>query len=205
MRSISNTTGSISQGKALGQAGSFTDSVAGQDDVKDLISKANSIPMMRLFKHYGIRINEINRMVICPFKSHKGGRENSASFQFYPETNSFYCHGCKLGTKPVNFVSNIENISFIQSVHKIIEHFSDDIDEDNIFDIQDYSQRLEIMMEFSNCVREFRENYQGDKAFEHIEQICKHYDIINLKHNLDNDALRHVVDKLKEAILEYNE
>jgi len=203
MRPISNPTGSDSDVSSLGEAGSFTAFVEGEDNVKELISKANSVPLMRLFRYYGIRIDEVNRYIVCPFKSHKGGRENSASFKFYPETNSFWCFGCKTGITPVAFVSAMENINYLRAAYKILESFSEDIDEDNIFDHDNFSERLEIMMDFSNTVREFREKFLDSKSFEYIEEICSHYDAINLKHDLTNEALRHIVDQYKQVISLY--
>lgn len=205
MRSISNSTRSISNVSSSGKAGNFTDLVDGEDDVKELISKANSVPLMRLFRYYGVRIDEVNRFIVCPFKSHKGGRENSASFKFYPETNSFWCFGCKTGITPVVFVATMENINYVRAAYKIIESFSEDIDEDNVFDRDNFSERLEIMMDFSNVIREFREKFSSDKSFEYIEEICSHYDTVNLKHDLTNEALRHIVDQYKHIISLYNE
>jgi len=205
MRSISNSTRSISNVSSSGKAGNFTDLVDGEDDVKELISKANSVPLMRLFRYYGVRIDEVNRFIVCPFKSHKGGRENSASFKFYPETNSFWCFGCKTGITPVVFVATMENINYVRAAYKIIESFSEDIDEDNVFDRDNFSERLEIMMDFSNVIREFREKFSSDKSFEYIEEICSHYDAVNLKHDLTNEALRHIVDQYKHIISLYNE
>lgn len=205
MRSISNSTRSISNVSSSGKAGNFTDLVDGDDDVKELISKANSVPLMRLFRYYGIRIDEVNRFIVCPFKSHKGGRENSASFKFYPETNSFWCFGCKTGITPVVFVATMENINYVRAAYKIIESFSEDIDEDNVFDRDNFSERLEIMMDFSNVIREFREKFSSEKSFEYIEEICSHYDAVNLKHDLNNEALHHIVDQYKHIISLYNE
>src|ERR1700684_4389287 len=79
-------------------------------DYKELIKKANSVPLPTILKHYGHHIDAYNRYIICPFSFHKGGRENGGSFCYYPDTNTFWCFGCKTGTTPVSFVSNKENL-----------------------------------------------------------------------------------------------
>ncbi len=205
MRPISSSNRPNSDSEAHSEAGGFTEPFTGKNEYKDLISKANAVPLTIVFKYYGLRLDECNRKIICPFKSHNGGRENSASFNFYPQTNTFWCFGCKTGPGAVDFVSEIEEIGKIQAANKILDIFSSDIDEDNILDRENYSLKLEIMLEFSSIVRDFRAKYNSSKSFSYIENICSVFDSLNLKHNLNNDALKHVVSKLKEQILSYHE
>src|SRR6185369_7708626 len=170
---------------------------------QDLIQKANTVPIIRVFKHYGLRLDERNRKIICPIPSHKGGRENSPSFYYYPETNTFWCFGCKTGVGCTDLVAAMDNTSKAKAAFKILEWFGDDVDEDKILDRENFSERLEIMMDFSNTVREFRRSYFDEKAIAHIDDVCSVYDTENLKHKLDNEALRRLVEYLKEEIKSY--
>jgi DNA primase len=211
MCDISNTAGFDGYGETSGEVGDSADPAARKIYFQNLINKANSVPLIQIFKYYKLFLNENSRKTICPFKSHKGGRESSGSFYFYPETNSFYCFGCKLGGQYAHaceFVSFIENISKVKAAFKIFKLFENDVVESGgveLFDSENNSERLEIMLDFSNVVREFRQTFIDEKSHAYIEHACSVYDKTNLSHkSLDNVALRRVVDSLKEYIAAYN-
>ena len=84
------------------------------------IKRANTINLAQVFKYYGVDINEFNKKICCPFKFHK---DNSPSFYYYPETNSFNCFGCKSAGNPVNFVSLIEDINKLEAANKLLNNF----------------------------------------------------------------------------------
>ncbi len=52
-----------------------------------------------------------NLVGLCPFHN-----EKTPSFTVYPETASYYCFGCGAGGEVINFIRNIENLDFIESV-----------------------------------------------------------------------------------------
>ena len=52
-----------------------------------------------------------NLVGLCPFHN-----EKTPSFTVYPDTASYYCFGCGAGGEVINFVRNIENLDFIESV-----------------------------------------------------------------------------------------
>ena len=76
---------------------------------KNIFAKANSSNLLNIFNYYNIDIDSYNNKIICPF--HKNGQEQSASFYYYPSTNSFHCFGCKVSGQAVDFVSLYEDIS----------------------------------------------------------------------------------------------
>lgn len=204
MRELPNTTGSISNGEISGEAGSFTAPSQGKAFYQDLIRRANTVPIIRIFKYYGLRLNETNHKIVCPIPSHKGGRENSASFNYYPQTNTFWCFGCKTGVGCCELMAAMDGISKAKAAFKILELFSSDVDEDAIIDREDSSERLEIMMDFSNTVRNFRQTYIDENSVAFIEDKCSVYDRLNLRHKtLNNEALRRSVELLKEEINSY--
>jgi len=179
----------------------------GQEGFQDLIHQANTVPLHKILRQYGIRLDEVNRKAICPFPSHKGGRESSPSFYFYPETNSFYCFGCSKGGKHahgVKFIAWMDGTNEYSAAQKIVEVFSSDVDESVILDDPtNFSERLKIMMDFSNSVREFRLNHQNEKADQFIDSVAAVYDAMNMKHNLNNDALASMVEQLKLKVSNY--
>ena len=88
----------------------------------------------------------------------------------------------------------------VQAAHKLLEMFESDVDEDNIYDRESFSKMLEIMMDFSNTVREFYQTYPTEEARVYVEVACKKYDALNLKHKFENEALSRTVEQLKEYI-----
>lgn len=204
MRKIPDTTGLDGYGETPGETGSAPTALTGKAFYQDLIRKANTVPLAYVFKHYGLHLNEINRKTTCPFKTHKGGRESSASFYFYPDTNSYCCYGCRLGSFGCDFVAAMDGITKSQAAYKIISLFNGYVDDDDGLDRNDFTEKLEIMLDFSNAIREFRQSHFDEKSFEFAEHICSVYDTLNMKHKtLNNEALRRVVDELKEKINSY--
>ena len=51
---------------------------------------------------------------LCPFH-----RETQPSFTVYNDTNSFYCFGCGRGGDVINFVMEIEDITFKDAVEQL--------------------------------------------------------------------------------------
>jgi DNA primase len=206
MRNVSNTTGLDSYGETSGEAGDSSGTLTGKAFYQDLIRKANSVPIGLIFKHYGLHLNAYNRKIICPFKSHKGGRESSGSFLLYPETNTYCCFGCKQGSTGCDFVAIMDGVILSKAASKIIGLFNGDIDidADNGLSSEDFSEKLEIMMDFSNTVREFHQSFFDEKSYAFIEEACLVYDRVNLVHKkITNEALRRIVDQLKKEIISY--
>jgi hypothetical protein len=203
---LSDSTGSISNSQVSGEAGDIAEAFTGKDYYQDLIGQANKVPLIRIFKYYGIHADEHSRKITCPFKSHKGGRENSASFLYYPDTNSFCCFGCHVGgpfAHSCEFVAAMDGISRDKAAYKVLTLFGADIDEDLIYNKENLSERLEIMMDFSNTVREFHETFSNVEAQVYIEEACEKYDTLNIRKKPDNEALRRIVELIKEYIVLY--
>lgn len=203
MRNLQSSDGSFGYGETSGEDGDTESSSSSKDYNKNLILKANTVPLIKIFKHYGIRLDDNSRKIICPFPSHKGGREMTPSFYYYANTNTFWCFGCKVGVYGCDFVSAMDNINKYYAANKILDLFNDDSDDDNILDKENFSEKLEIMMSFSNFIRKFIENNSDDKSIDFIERICRVYDSMNLKHNLSNEALLAMINQLKDTIVNY--
>lgn len=209
MRDVSNTTGFDGYGEVPGETGDSSEAPTRKVFFQDLIRKANTVPLIRILKHYGIRVNAVQSTIVCPFKSHKGGRENTGSFTYYPQTNSFHCYGCKTGgpfAHGCEFMASMDATTKAKAAYKILQLFADDVDGDGseIPEGENSSERLEIMLDFSNAVRDFRQTHFDEKSFVFIEETCLIYDKVHLEHKkIDNIALRRVVDKLKKKISNY--
>ena len=200
MCNLSSTTGSNSYGETSWEDGDIATPSSSLSYNKGLINQANSVPITQILRHYGVYLDPSNRKAICPFKSHKGGRENTASFWYYPDTNTFNCFGCGTGGACCKFVAKMDGTSEVKAAYKILELFNSDVVDGVECPQEDFSERFEIMMDFSNSVRDFRSEHTDQKSFEFIEHVCWVYDTMNLKHKLNNEALRVLVNKLKDRI-----
>jgi DNA primase len=194
MHKLSNSTGPDSSSETSGDNRSVEAVASAKQFYKELIAKANSVSIKSLFKIYGVRVDEHNKKANCPFPSHN---DKTPSFLYYPETNSFYCHGCKAGTRPVDFIVHMEGLARARAAARVMELCGQDADADNEFESIDYGERLEIIMEFSNFVREFiQANSENEVAITYIEKVTAIFDQMNSKHKLDNSTMKNLTAKL---------
>ncbi len=197
MQPISNSTGSDSSSEKSSDFGFTESNTNTKQFYQELVARANTVSMKSIFKSYGLRLDDHIRSCVCPFPKHQ---DDSPSLHYYPATNSFWCFGCKTGTRPVDFVANMEDISRAKAAYKIIELSSSDSDfSEEAFNLVNYSERLEILIDFSNFFREFIQAHLLDsQSIVHIEKIAYIFDKMNAKYDLDNFALKALASKLKE-------
>lgn len=200
MYTLSNKTRFDGYNEIRNETGNTGSLASNKQLYKNLIAKANSVSLSIILKHYGYRIDTQNRKIICPFHFHKNGKEGTPSFQYYPDTNTFWCFGCKVGTGATDFVASKEGISIFRAAHKIIESYASEISitDSEIDSSLRYSERLEILMEFSNFIREHLQSkmYSFDDV-SNVEKITFSFDKMIEYHTIDNDALRRLVFELK--------
>lgn len=202
MRRISNSTGSDSGSEKSSDFGFAESDASSKQFYQELIAKANSVSLKSLFKIYGVYLDEHNRKCICPFPAHQ---DDSPSFIFYPETNSFFCFGCKTGTRPVNFVANMDDVSKVKAAFKILDLFDSETDFNNPGSkLTNHPEKLEILIGFSDMIRETINSQPDNQGLlEHVEKISAIFDKLNNKYDLDNLALKALVAKLKDKLSSY--
>lgn len=169
------------------------------DDSDDLIKKANSVPIKKILNFYKIKLPDSNK-TICPFTNHKNGKESTPSFYVYEKDNTFFCFGCRSGKRPIDFVSQIENIHKDMAAAKINKIFIEDIKDDFDYVDEDIDEKQNIFFNFSNNVRNFREDNRSERSSKFIEKISKTFDYIYQKHNLSNDGLLSLVEELTKRM-----
>ena len=170
---------------------------------KEQIKKANSVPIIFIMRAYGIKLDQNTKHIVCPFaKRHKNGQDSTPSFNIYINTNSFWCFGCKTGASCVDFVSNMDNIGTGKAAEKILSIYNGNIDLLEINNNLDFSQRLQLLMEFSNYIREMMQSSNNINTFKYLEEVCQALDNLNMKYkkNIDNDALLFILDKLRKKV-----
>ncbi len=77
--------------------------------IQELLSK-NDIESVAS-SYVGFKRRGRNLVGLCPFHG-----EKTASFNLYPETNSFYCFGCGAGGDVITFIKRIENLDYIDAI-----------------------------------------------------------------------------------------
>lgn len=207
MCELSNHSGSNSSSTSSWTDGSFANSFTGQDYYSKIIAQANSISIFKIFKLYNVKASQSLVKIICPFKTHKGGHEKTPSFQVFFETNSFYCHGCTSWGKGTDFVSKMDGISKVEAAQKILSLFQINFDENIFLDNQDNSEKLQLLIKFSDAVRNFRHSHFNEKSEIYIENICLIYDDLYSKYKIkiNNNILKSIISKLIYVIDSYKD
>lgn len=75
--------------------------------------KANVNLMDYAARHYGFKFRDSGGNIVsacCELKSH-GGSDDTPSFQYHRDTNSFFCQGCKKGGGIIELVSDMEDLA----------------------------------------------------------------------------------------------
>lgn len=184
------------------ESSTFETSVVSFD--KDLISKANTVPLVHIFKKYNILLSDQDRKARCPFPSHNGGRETSASMFYYPDSNSFFCFGCRKGGKSahaVEFLSFYKGISKLDAANLIVHNWSNEVTNAVVDDY--IPELLSSHLEFSALIKNFRSKFYDVKSEQFINHISSVYDKMCVKHSLSKKALIKLCESLKEKIEEY--
>lgn len=191
MSKISSKSGSIGYGEASWDNGDTKLSSSNYS----IIKKANFTPLPLIFKYYKISGLDNSDKISCPFPDHN---ERSPSFKYYSTTNTFWCFGCSRGNRACDFVMNMENISCSDAAAKILDITSNDYIEEYIDDTASRQDLFKIKIEFCKFIQDCISDYNPN--LEKIENICKVYDNLNNKYNLNYDALTSIITKLTHEI-----
>ena len=201
---ISGSTGRTGVIEASGKNGSAWGSAESYNERKAIIQAAKQAPLQDIFETYDISLNKIDKKTICPFSFHA---EHSASFNFYPETNSFYCFGCKNGGGPIEFIALYEGISKDQAIKQIVNGFPVEVvqGQEN-HSTSDHAKQQELILKFSELIREFLQTNKDEaKALEYAEKITIIFDTVNDKNTLTNDGLEVLINKLEKTLGKFSQ
>lgn len=169
------------------------------------IQQANTVKFAHVCRHYGIEVDAYNVKIRCPFKFHNDG---DPSFQYYPETNSFFCWGCKNSGGPVNFVALLENISKTDAADKLLDNFeSDEVDASLCVRSK---EKEELFLKFSTMVRNFLKENQTPEALAFIDTITQSFDAATRGRKrrerdrvVDVEGIKHAIDEQEKRIGKY--
>lgn len=185
-------SGPTSWSAVSGQSGSARNS--DKDAEIKLIREAGTVDLQKVFDHYNLELNEYNRKSICPFPHHQ---EDTPSFYYYinEQEKSFYCFGCKVGGRAVEFVSEIEKISKYEAAIKLTSEFETDA---TSIIITNVSEKRQLLLDFSGFIRNFiHSDIEDENRLLFAEQLTLVFDTLNTKHKLEVEGIRSLVSKLK--------
>lgn len=195
------TTGAVSYGDNSWETTTAPVAKDNISRVKELIEQANTIPLFEVLKYYKMPTHQGS--ITCPFKHHKNGMEQTPSFKYFPNNNSFYCFGCKSGgqsSHSVKFVSLLEGINELRAAKKLLSIFeTGEVVQTDEF-AKDYYLKFNQLIRFSGEVRKFI--IQNPHMESKIEEICQVYDKLNNKYCLSAVALERMTDQLIAKIYE---
>ena len=83
---------------------SFLTELAARNDIVDVVSE---------YVHLGKRSGS-NMFGLCPFHN-----EKTPSFSVSPDRQIYHCFGCGKGGGVINFIMEIENLTFPEAVEKL--------------------------------------------------------------------------------------
>ncbi len=106
---------------------SFLEELAARNDIADVVSG-----YVRLTKRTGA-----NQFGLCPFHS-----EKTPSFSVNTERQIYHCFGCGKGGSVINFIMEIENLSFPDAVHFLARRVGLEVPEDRPDENKSRRERL---------------------------------------------------------------
>ncbi len=197
MRPLSGRASSDSSLSVSGKSG-LVDTTVGWDaqvenfqDVDDLdirykiIEAANrKIKLADVIKQYNIRFTETYSSTgwdyksTCPFPSHKGGNERSASFYINPSAGWFTCFGCDLKGNGAEFIAFIRGKDVLDVAREILTQYGSL--ETAIEDAHDAIDENidETFYEFAQYIRAFIvKNKDNEKAIQYAENVLWGFDV----------------------------
>lgn len=107
-----------------------------------------------------------NLVGLCPFHN-----EKTPSFTVYPETASYYCFGCGAGGEVINFIRNIENLDFVESVKLLADRAGLKLPETDSYDDAIAKLRRRIYEANREAARFFHETLFTDKGKQQLDYL----------------------------------
>ena len=107
-----------------------------------------------------------NLVGLCPFHN-----EKTPSFTVYPDTASYYCFGCGAGGEVINFIRNIENLDFIESVKLLADRAGLQIPENDNYDDAIAKLRRRIYEANREAARFYHETLFTEKGKQQLDYL----------------------------------
>jgi DNA primase len=199
MFDLSGKPGSNRGGEAHSTNPTLKDPYGRTISVKSLVEQANTVPLFEVFKDYAIHVDEYNRKARCPV--HSNGTERTPSFWYYPETNSFYCFGCKISGGPTELIAATKEMSRYDAALFVIENYGKFLRMAAEVPETHASSNDKILLVFSEIIYDFIADHErSDESIAYAEKICAAFDQLVEKRSPNHDAMVSAVEKLQQRL-----
>jgi hypothetical protein len=162
------------------------------------IRLANTVSIVNIFQHYDIHLDQHTKKVCCPLPLHN---ERSPSFYYYPNTNSFFCFGCKQGGGSVELVAQMNGCEKDIAARHILSQFESEVKAGEISECDDYKERQLLLIKFATIIHSYIHEYVNEEAFDRAEKITYIFDELNNRNNISNEGLVQLIEKLERKLL----
>lgn len=135
------------------------------DDFIQQIRDSNDIESV-ISSYVELKRRGKNLVGLCPFHN-----EKTPSFTVYPETSSYYCFGCGAGGEVINFIRNIENLDFVESVKLLADRAGLKLPENDSYDDAFAKLRRRVYEANREAARFFHETLftlKGEKQLNYL-------------------------------------
>lgn len=133
--------------------------------IDDLVAQVNIVDVIS--NYVSLKRSGSNYMGLCPFHS-----EKSPSFSVSESKQFYHCFGCNSGGGVINFIMNIEGLSYVDAIRFLAKMYNIEVVENNEFAKYDSSDRDKIIDMNKKTARFFYNNLQDEKNA-HIKEYLK--------------------------------
>ncbi|MDB6096060.1 MAG: hypothetical protein JWM09_338 [Francisellaceae bacterium] len=127
----------------------FVDTVLSRLDIKEIISR-----------HVKLRKAGTNYVGLCPFHN-----EKTPSFTINSNKQFYYCFGCNKNGDAIQFLMELENLSFVESVEKLAAYLGMDLPIDEV-DKEKIIKNDKIYLALKMAAHYFQENLKNKSICE---------------------------------------
>ena len=117
---------------------SFIDELVARNPIQDVVGQ-----------YVTLKRSGANMFGLCPFHG-----EKTASFSVAPDKNIYYCFGCHKGGGPINFMMEVEGLSYPDAVRKLAQRVGMEVPEDEQYQSR-YRQQERLWALMKEAARYF--------------------------------------------------
>lgn len=175
------------------------------------INSANrKVRLIDVLRHYGHRIerNPHNPSwsisITCPLISHKGSKERTPSFGYNFVKDRFFCLGCGLSGRAVEFISSVEGVTRTSVADKILAQYGEDVEAKSF---EEYEDKVSpILLDGSKFLQVFIQKHKNNpNALKHVDKLIWWLDFYMAKasgkeNGINAEELKYRLDRVKEFL-----
>ena len=135
---------------------SFIDELIARNPIQDVVGQ-----------YVSLKRSGSNLFGLCPFHG-----EKTASFSVAPDKNIYYCFGCHKGGGPINFMMEVEGLSYPDAVRALAKRAGMEVPEDEQYQSR-YRQQERLWALMKEAARYFHSQLYSDAGKEGLNYALK--------------------------------